>query len=517
MSRYSWKTYQGNGRYRVTAGAIPLKYSPAGPDAKATTLVDFAPQRITTAVLDGWRTVQGDFHYALGQPGTAAPGSGVFEGADGTFGFGARQGQNWLLWRWAQVAHIHWPTRTILDIDSTPNYDRANLVTEPIVSTVQGQAVNVGLRVTWSDIFTTPGGGSAGIEYACFGDRVKETITLDQVGREWVEANRGLTWARTELNAITGNPDHLTAPADEFYFGFVFGVDWGDIPTRVRDGVVLGVDDDFDNDLPVSARDNAERVLWSLPIGAAKMGGPGSTPPRVTNRDQYVQPLRTRFWRQGGLDFIGIGLRFDRMATLVPGPLEFDPQVSDAFTQHGEQENTSWLESGFSGTCYQTESGSESNAVRADVSGESIPNGSTVSAAQWQHTADTETSGATDVNIRVSDSASSTALSGSRLPESETQVGSDETWQIGDGGGTHTSPDSGNMAAALQSLFQSGAWPGNENIVVWLEGAGGSNYVSTQDNTANIDFFYDAPAGGLGDLVDGGLVGDGIIDGGLIQ
>jgi len=51
--------------------------------------VDFTPNRVTNAQLDGWTVTQAGWHYALG-----IPGEGELAGLDGVVGFGGRKGQN---------------------------------------------------------------------------------------------------------------------------------------------------------------------------------------------------------------------------------------------------------------------------------------------------------------------------------------------------------------------------------------------------------------------------------------
>lgn len=509
MSRYALTTFQGRfaglNRFRTTTVQVPIKYAAGGPGEPADTLIDFSPVRVTNSMLDGWRASVGDNHYALGIPGPDAPGDGRFEGLDGTFGFGGRQGQHWLTWRVVAFMHFHWPTRTPLVLSDTPDYNRTNLTLTPFQIDVQGIAVDAGADVDWSSVFTTPGAGQVDLQWIIRGDRVKERIVVNQAARSWLFLNRGITWARTELELALGEVPGTRAgePPVNFYFATLIAMDWTDIPRRLRSGELLGDDDDFEGDAPIVLQDAAQNALLTLPISRAEV----DTTPRGANRDpvrdQFEQPLRVRHWRVAPDNFLAVGLDFVSYNAMVAGPFVFDPQVTDAFTQDGYWDGTTWNE----GSVYVEERGSGGNDVagqRSDVSGEGITNGANCTAADVGATT-TYDGGATDVHIRVSDDPASTALSSANNHTTFTQVGSDEDYQIPTSGAWESN-DTGNLAAALQSLFQSAGWPGDENIVVWLYGnAAGSNFVGLGNNGLNIDFFWEA-AGGLGaNVVRGGL------------
>ena len=496
MSRYSFSTAQGrgpanNGRQRrVTAFARPIRYASAL-DGAIDSFVDFNPVAVNNTVLDGWRATVGERHYALGIPGVNAPGNDNLLGLDGVMGFGARQGNNWLLWRIDAFIHIHRPTRTVMILDDTPNYDRANLTRTPIQIDVQGTLVTIGVTARWNSVFTTPTGGAVDIEWEITDDHIKEKIHINQAAREWVEANRGMDWVRGD---VPGNANPVpTAVASDMYFGARIETDFSEIPRRLRNGVLLegGALDDYDNDLPVTLEDDLQRFLFTMPISTMEVDVNPRGRNRDPNRDQFEQPLHVRHWTQGAQSFMAAGVNFVDLNGLVAGPLVLDPQVTGAFTQDGYWDGTTWNEN----SIYINEATGGANDVaglQADVSGEGITDGANCSAADVGGTT-TYDGGATDANFNVADDPSATNLSSSNNHTTFTQQGSSETFQIPTSGAWETN-DTGNLAAALQGLFQNANWPGDENINIWIPGVGtGTNFAGLTNNSLNVDFFWEDP------------------------
>ena len=122
-NRYS-RTYQDqdNPLRRVWHGSLAsLHYESVLDSGVYDTELDATPQRVDTPVLDGWRIVANDWHYALGK-------DLVNHGQeDGWVGFGGRHGHNWFKFRLLRTGYLHWPTRTWQDIGGPPNYNRSNL------------------------------------------------------------------------------------------------------------------------------------------------------------------------------------------------------------------------------------------------------------------------------------------------------------------------------------------------------------------------------------------------------
>lgn len=279
-----------------------LHYPTGGPDSGSLDgVVDMTPVRVNNAQFDGWRITAGDWHYALGKD-LANHGS-----QDGWMGFGGRQGQHWLKFRLTRIGYLHWPTRAWDDIGGTPTYNRANLSgqTQALAVGPGGDTVNVMSSATWANVWTTPGGGSLSVTWRAEGRQLKEDVVINAAARAWITANRP-----------------PSTPASETWLGFMFRVDWSDIPRAVRDGILqnIGQGGDFSDDgAPIELQDAQERVLAFLPVDVAW----------ATSDVTKTIQLRKRFWRDpDGNDYLIVGAKVSDLATLPAGDVVFDPTTT---------------------------------------------------------------------------------------------------------------------------------------------------------------------------------------------
>lgn len=209
------------------------------------------------------------------------------------------------------VGYLHNPTKVLDLISQTPSYDTGNLARQ----TRQVQGVNQSTLVTWSDIFSTASGGSIDIRWNVSPDYLKEDIILNQAGRDWIRQNR----------------PPLT-PLSQTFFGFVFQVDWKG----------LTVEDDFDDSNgPINILKGAQNVI-SFPVDVVQVDadyhGIGSI-------EEYVQPLRKRFFKIGVKYFLMVGLRVDVLLAMADGDLIFDPSsgpTAIAAADDDGYEGSSW-------------------------------------------------------------------------------------------------------------------------------------------------------------------------------
>lgn len=262
--------------------------------------VDFTPQYVNNAQLDGWRTTQNSWHYALGQPGDKP--------TDGWVGFGGRQGAHWFKFRLLRAGYLHWPTRAWDDIGGAPNYDRANLSRETgtIALATKGDEVHAASTATWQGLWSTPGGGDVSASWSARGTGLKELITVNQAGREWIAANRP-----------------PATPLSETYFGFVFQLDWSDIPKIIRAGIEQHVNNDFaDDGEQIELHDVLDRLLAFLPISEVYVE-------QALLLQRARQPLRKRFYRDGANHYLLIGVRCDLLNAMPAGDLVFDPTINE--------------------------------------------------------------------------------------------------------------------------------------------------------------------------------------------
>lgn len=279
-----------------------LHYPSAGPDSGVMDgVVDMTPVRVNNAQFDGWRIAASGWHYALGRD-LADHGA-----EDGWLGFGGRQGAHWLKFRLLRVGYLHWPTRSWDDIGGAPNYARANLSSsvEQLVVGPNGETVNVLSTATWNNLWTTPGGGALRAVWRVEGRQLKEELRINAAARSWIAANRP-----------------PTTPASETWFGFVFRVDWSDIPRALRAGVLqnTGPGGDFsDYGNGIELQDAQQRVLALMPVDVAWS----------VADDSATVGLRKRFWRDGdGNDYLLVGAKVTDLNSLPAGDVIFDPTTT---------------------------------------------------------------------------------------------------------------------------------------------------------------------------------------------
>jgi hypothetical protein len=263
---------------------------------------DMTPMRVNVASFDGWRVTANGWHYALGKD-IAGHGD-----EDGWMGFGGRQGQNWFRFRLLRVGYLHWPTQAWDDIGGAPNYDRANLARETRILTLGPNDDEIAIEsvTVWSDIWNTPGGGAIDIEWKARGGELKEEITVNQMARDWITANRP-----------------PVTPLDETWFGFMFEIDWSDIPRIYLADTLKSPTDVFaDDGETIYLRDSLDRLLAFMPTGYTKSGDI-----KVVNGFSY-ESLRKRFWSESGKSYLLVGIRCDVLNGMVAGDLTFDPTIN---------------------------------------------------------------------------------------------------------------------------------------------------------------------------------------------
>ena len=265
--------------------------------------VDMTPVRVNNAVLDGWEITQNGWHYRLGTP--------TDKGEDGWVGFGGRKGERWFNFRLAQVGYLEWNNKHFDDVGGAINYDRENLSTQVNNLTLgpNNEELPVESALSWKNLWTTPDGGSLGIRWRVNGDELKEEIVVDQKAREWSATNKA---SKTKK--------------DETWFGFVFDIDWDDIPKVIRDGVEKSKGSDLDlvdEGKNIEFKDETDRLLAFMPISDAWVVD--SNGEEISNSRTE---LRKRFYKQGNDTYLLVGLRSDTLDSLPDGDLIIDPTLN---------------------------------------------------------------------------------------------------------------------------------------------------------------------------------------------
>jgi hypothetical protein len=269
--------------------------------------IDCAPVRVDVPSFDGWRITSNGWHFALGKD---IAGHGQ---EDGWIGFGGRQGQHWAKFRLLRVGYLHWPTRAWDDVGGAPTYDRGDLFRETYSKVIgpNQDSINVESWAAWANLWTTPGGGALDVTWKVRGEQLKEEIVINQAAREWISTNRP-----------------PATPLPETWFGFVFQLDWSDVPRIYREGVLKSPDDDFaDDGQPIYLRDALDRLLAFMPLDTVMAGVKGRAGGGVDR-----EPLRKRFYSEGGDHYLLVGVRCDLLNAMKAGPLTFDPTYTVAET-----------------------------------------------------------------------------------------------------------------------------------------------------------------------------------------
>lgn len=258
--------------------------------------IDMRAQRVNNAQLDGWIINKNGWHYALGIPGDKS--------TDGWVGFGGRKGAHWVKFRLRQAGYLHWPTRAWQDIGGPVSYGRAYLSQSdqelPLGAEGEQQPLYAMSTASWSNLWSTPGGGDVTVRWIAEGERLKEEVVLNQTAREWIAANAA---PATAIN--------------ETYFGFVFELDVADVPKWVINDIEQDIDGDFDDTGGnIELRDDVDELLAFMPLDYVYVD---------TDDGRVGIRLQKRIFQVGGEHYLLIGARVDRLAQLPAGALVFDP------------------------------------------------------------------------------------------------------------------------------------------------------------------------------------------------
>lgn len=323
--KYSKKYYDGVNHSRLYSKR-KLNYESTLDSGLYDTTVNIEINQVNGAQLNGWTVTQNSWHYALG-----IPTSGAFMGQDGVVGFGGRKGQNWIKYRLERVGYLHYPTKSWEDIGGAPSYVRARLANSINSEEMpDGTLVNTHSVAEWSRIWATPSGGQIDIKWSVSGDNLKEYVTINQLGRDWIRDNAP-----------------PSTPINETYFGFVYRIDPSDIPRWIKNGIPQDIEGDFDDsDGNIELHDAVDRLLAFMPISRLFVGNIDHTLYRWKDGRRN---LRKRFYKDGSNYYLLVGLRVDDLLTLPDGDLVFDPSWSEstpaADTDDGVDDDGTWDDS----------------------------------------------------------------------------------------------------------------------------------------------------------------------------
>lgn len=438
------KTFDnGDGTHTEVAAQVDLHYESELDSGAFDAEIDCSPVRVDNAQLDGWQIIQNGWHYALGQPSDKA--------SDGWVGFGGRQGQNWLRFRLLRSGYLHWPTRAWEDIGGAPDYDRANLSQEiQSRDLYPGTSLNLGSVAEWGDIWTTPGGGSLGVRWRVSGRDLKEDVVVNQAAREWLAAN---------------SPP--STPADETWFGFVFQVDWSDIPQVFKSGIAQDVEGDWDAiNVGVELQDADDRVLAFLPISHVYVG---------EGKERTRWTLRKRFWKDGDDYYLLVGARVDHLNALPVGDLVFDPVVNPQIAAD-DDDATSWTPNNCDETANDLFIGDDSAdndvGLRFTLN---VAAAATITAATLTFTASANlTDDTVRTKIHYEDANDPGNFNGCTWASFQGRVRSAASidWDFITNWATDTAYNTDDFAAVIQALVNEAYWASGEHCIMFVDDDG---------------------------------------------
>jgi hypothetical protein len=310
-------TYLGGNKFAIDSSVAPIHYQD---NVGVWQEIDATPVRINNAQLDGWVVTANGWHYVLGKPSDKP--------TDGWVGFGGKVGQHWLKFRLVRTGYLQWSTRVWQDVGGSPTYNRSQITNTALPYSLGDYTVNISSIAQWAGIWTTPGGGNLTARWQVDGYKLKEDIIINQAARTWIRNNRP-----------------PTTPLVDTFFGFVFQIDWSDIPKVIRDGIELNRDADFSDDgASIELRNAFDELLAFLPVSSVMV--------KDANGEVIAeQLLQKRFWKDAdGNYYLLLGLRTDILNGMPAGDLVFDPtidgQVGAGADDAGEKDD----DTGFSGT-----------------------------------------------------------------------------------------------------------------------------------------------------------------------
>lgn len=279
-------------------------------------IIDFSSRRMNNSIIDGWVVTDSQWHYGLGIP--------VITGrtSDGWTGFGARQGENTWWARVFRIGYLHKSSMIFQDVGGIPTYNRVNLsrvANTTVMGTTNQDTIVTSLSVSWTGIWSTPGGGDVTLEWIIDGNGLKETIILNEIGRDWIRNN--------------APPD---SAINETFFGVIFQLDLDKIDVVLRGNTVVNLNNTIDDSSKHAMifKDVQDRTLSWLPVGDIEV--PGFK--LGFDRDIYRKPLKKLFYQEGGQQLLLVGIRVDQLLTMASGDLEIDPTSGPTVVTTGNQD-----------------------------------------------------------------------------------------------------------------------------------------------------------------------------------
>ena len=291
----------------------PMHYESVAGSGDFDTPIDLAEVATDDADVDGFVVEENIWHF--GVQTAAVP--ELSQSAQGTLHFGGRGGANVLRLKCTSMGYLHHPTRIFSIVGSAFNYTAAaptfqkltrNLATHASLSDVDITASNY---FEWTALWTQGAGQDT-------------QLSVDIRGGKFGYINRFDTAVKAELVA---NWPVGTTPS-ETEFGHLFELDVSDIPRVYQNGVLLDWANDFNDDAgDIELRDGSDNLIAYIPKQSGPLGA------------VHQRPLRTRFWEDGGTNYMFVGLSMADFDVLMNRSQDYFASfyigVDDEMLDHG--------------------------------------------------------------------------------------------------------------------------------------------------------------------------------------
>ena len=260
---------------------VPMHYESVAGSGDYDTPIDLAEVATDNSDVDGFVIDENIWHFSAQ---TAAVPE-LNQSDQGTFHFGGRGGANTLRLKCTSMGYLHHPTRIFSIVGSAFDY-----TTAPTFSTLPR---NLATHVELSDVDITVNNYFEWTGLWSEGGAQATQISIDIRGGKFAAINRFNSAVKAELVA---NWPVGTTPI-ETEFGFLYELDVSDIPRVYQNDVLLDWADDFnDDDGDIYLRDGSDNLIALIPKQSGPLGG------------GLQRNLRTRFWRDTGVNYMFIGL-----------------------------------------------------------------------------------------------------------------------------------------------------------------------------------------------------------------
>jgi len=480
-----WEDDQIPGRKWISSSMVPLHHESVLDSGNFDTENDFMLNPVNNSRLNGYLMNRNGFHVTV----QTTPARGA-QSPQGTLSFGGRKGQHWISLRPESLGYFDWDSRVYTDISNAPDFGDLNteIHTADFAKGGPNIRLNRGFTGTWSNVWTTPGGGAVDWIFNANSIELKQDLIINQAAR-----------------------DYYQAQGNDGYFGVRYELTWRDIPRVLADRIERNTqDDDFEGDFVELEDADLNRLGVILP-GAIY----------VRNRGGRVR-VRKRLYKEQGTWYLFLGALSSEIANLLPGDLIIDPPITTEAvginSDDAHENNIGAIGlSGYANRLYMGDysSGNNSN-MQSGFRFQTVPidNAATVNSASVTLYR-TGLSGTPELRVHCQDADNAGTFTTTTNDISGRAVTTGVLWNTTTtpnlGTGNNQDITSTDLASDVQTVVNRAGWASNNSLVVIIRdvNTAGFDYLTVEDfnsantNEARFDADVDAASGAA--LVVGNL------------